>query len=70
MSGQQHPPAALPPGKTRYPFYGRLGGPQGLSGQAEISEFHSIYYKNLSTDPWELVAAQFEPARHTIGPLV
>ena len=25
----------LPPGKTRYPFYGRLGGPQGQSGRAE-----------------------------------
>ena len=23
----------LPPGKTRYPFYRRLGGPQGRSGQ-------------------------------------
>jgi len=25
----------LPPGKTRYPLYRRLGGPQGQSGQAE-----------------------------------
>ena len=25
----------LPSGKTRYPFYGRLGGPQGRSGRAE-----------------------------------
>jgi len=25
----------LPPGKTRYPFYRRLGGPQGPSGRAE-----------------------------------
>jgi hypothetical protein len=25
-------PAALPPGKTRYPFYRTLGGPQGRSG--------------------------------------
>ena len=25
----------LPPGKTRYPFYRRLGGPQGRSGLAE-----------------------------------
>ena len=24
----------LPPGKTRYPFYGRMGGPQGRSGLA------------------------------------
>ena len=26
---------SLPPGKTRYPFYRRLGGPQGRSGRAE-----------------------------------
>jgi len=25
----------LPPGKTRYPFYRRLGRPQGRSGRAE-----------------------------------
>ena len=25
----------LPPGKTRYPFYRRLSGPQGRSGRAE-----------------------------------
>ena len=29
------PGPTLPPGKTRYPFYKRLGGPQGSSGQAE-----------------------------------
>jgi len=29
------PGRTLPPGKTRYPFYRRLGGPQGLSGRAE-----------------------------------
>jgi len=33
VGGQSHAPAALPPGKTRYPLYKRLGGPQGLSGQ-------------------------------------
>ena len=27
------PPAALPPGTTRYPLYRRLGGPQGRSAQ-------------------------------------
>jgi len=27
----------LIPRKTRYPFYRRLGGPQGRSGRAEIS---------------------------------
>jgi len=29
------PGRALPPGKTRYPLYRRLGGPQGWSGQAD-----------------------------------
>jgi len=29
------PGRTLPPGKTRYPFYRRLGGPQGRSGRTE-----------------------------------
>jgi len=29
------PGGTLPPGKTRYPFYRRLGGPQGRSERAE-----------------------------------
>jgi len=29
------PGRTLSPGKTRYPFYRRLGGPQGRSGRAE-----------------------------------
>jgi len=29
------PDRSLPPGKTRYPMYRRLGGPQGGSGRAE-----------------------------------
>jgi hypothetical protein len=33
VGGQRHAPAALPLGKTRYPLYRRLGGPQGRSGQ-------------------------------------
>ena len=34
LGGQRHAPAALPPGKTRYPLYRGLGGPQGHSGRA------------------------------------
>ena len=30
-----HPACTLPPGKTRYPLYRRLGGPQDRSGRAE-----------------------------------
>jgi hypothetical protein len=33
VGGQRHAPATLPPGKTRYPSYRRLGGPQGRSGR-------------------------------------
>jgi len=29
------PGCTLPLGKTQYPFYRRLGGPKGRSGQAE-----------------------------------
>ena len=34
VGGQCQAPAALPPGKTRYPLYWRLSGPQGRSGWA------------------------------------
>ena len=33
VGGQRHAPAALPPGKTQYPLYRRLGGPQSRCGQ-------------------------------------
>ena len=33
MGCQRHVPAALTPGKTRYPLYRRLGGPQSRSGR-------------------------------------
>ena len=33
VGGQYHAPADLPPGKTRYPLYRRLGGPQGRPGR-------------------------------------
>jgi hypothetical protein len=33
VGGQRHATAALPPGKTRYPLYRRLGGLQGRSGR-------------------------------------
>ena len=33
VGGERHAPAPLPPGKTRYPLYRRLGGSQGRSGR-------------------------------------
>ena len=54
----------LPPGKTRYPFYRRLGGPQGRSGRAENLVPTGIrsrtvqnvvcHYTNLATWPTEV----------------
>jgi hypothetical protein len=32
VGGQCHTTATLPPEKTQYPLYRRLGGPQGRSG--------------------------------------
>jgi len=41
VGGLHHGPAALPPGKTRYPLHRRLGGPQGRSGRVlKISPPH------------------------------
>ena len=34
VGGQSHAPAAVPPRKTRYPLYRRLGGPQSRSRRA------------------------------------
>jgi len=33
VGGERHAPAALPPGKTQYPLYRRLGRPHGRSGR-------------------------------------
>jgi hypothetical protein len=33
LGGQRHVPAALPPGKTRYPLYRRLDWPCARSGR-------------------------------------
>jgi hypothetical protein len=33
VGGQRHAPAALPPGKTGYALYKRLGGPQSQFGR-------------------------------------
>ena len=36
------PGRTLPPEKTRYPLYRRLGGPQGRSGRAEKSQYLQV----------------------------
>ena len=55
VSGQHHAPAALPPGKTRYPLYRRLGGPQGRSFTgAENLAFTGIRSLDLSADAFDI----------------
>jgi len=41
------PGSTLPPGKTRYPFYRRLGGPQGRSGRAETLVPTGIWSRSI-----------------------
>ena len=50
VGGQCHTPVALPLGKTRYPLYRRLSGPQGQSGQVgKISPPTGIRYPDRLT---------------------
>ena len=41
------PGRTIPPGKTRYPFYRRLGGPQGRSERAENLVPTGIRYRTV-----------------------
>ena len=45
---EARPGPTLPPGKTRYPVYRRLSGPQGQSGRAENLNV-SHFYENIRT---------------------
>jgi len=59
--GQRHVPAALPPGKTRYPLYRRLVGLRSRSGTVQkISH-------PLGLDPWTV---QRLASRYTGQPIV
>ena len=66
VGGQRHAPAALPPVKTRYPLYRRLGRPQGRSGRVrKISPPPGFGPRTLQpvasryTD-WAIAAATFK----------
>ena len=50
MVGQRHAPAALRPGKTRYPLYRRLGGPQGRSGRLPTKQKKTTEKPNKSLE--------------------
>ena len=44
VGGQHHASATLPLGKTRYPLYRRLGGPQGRSRRVRnMSSQQNVY---------------------------
>ena len=43
------PGRTLPPGKTRYSFYRRLGGPQDRSGRAEYLVSTGIRSRTVQT---------------------
>jgi len=65
VGGQRHAPAASLPGKTRYPLYKRLGGPQGRSGCARKPSHPSEFVPRRAqpvasryTD-WAIAAHQF-----------
>ena len=57
------PSRTLPPGKTRYPFYRRLGGPQGRSGRAENFVSTGIQSRTVQSDaiPTELPSPHLPP---------
>jgi hypothetical protein len=49
MRGQHHAPAVLTPGKTQYPLYRRLGGPQDRSGHVRRVSPHRDSIPGLSS---------------------
>jgi hypothetical protein len=70
VGGQRHAPAALPPGKTRYPLCRWFGGPQGRSGRVRnISPSPGFDSRTVQpvascyTD-WAIAAYQLVRMRH------
>ena len=57
VGGQHHAPAALPPGKTRYPLYRRLGGPQGPSGR--VRKISPPQYGSVLFVYWDLTTPNY-----------
>ena len=58
------PGRTLPPGKTQYPFYRRLGGPQGRSGRAENLVPTGIRSRTVQPVAQSLYRLSY-PAHHT-----
>jgi hypothetical protein len=66
VGGQRHAPAALLPGKTRYPLYSRLSGPKDRSGRVwKISFCYSHF--NMLTRVWQQLEYRIDVCRVTRG---
>jgi len=55
------PVHTLPPAKTRYPFYRRLGGPQRLSGSAEYLVTTGILSRTVTPVTQSLYRLNYTP---------
>ena len=59
VGGQHHAPATLPPGKTLYRLYTRLGGPQGRSGRVrKISPPTRFRSQDRSSPEWVAIPTE------------
>ena len=62
-----HPGRTLPPGKTRYQLYSRLGGPQGRSGRAENLAPNGIRSPDRPARSQSLYRLSYSAHHYTIG---
>ena len=66
MGGKRLAPPGLPPGRTRYPSYRRLGGPQSRSGRVQETSPATAFEPRTLT----LVASRYTdraiPALHEV----
>ena len=68
VGGQLHARAALPPGKTRYPLYRRLGGPQSRSGRVrKISPHTGIRSPDRSARSESLYRLRYPATPNILG---
>jgi hypothetical protein len=55
VDGPRHTPAALPPGKIRYPLYRMLRGPHGRSGRVR----KNLHLPGFDTGTVQPVASRY-----------
>ena len=71
VGGQHHAPAALPPGKTRYTLYRRLGRPQGWSGRVrKISPLTGVRSPDRPARSASLYRLSYRGPTHNVKPTV